>query len=330
MNNFLLRRHLPHTDITHTQITKVEKLQDKPNIRRAVREVVNRASPTMVDDAFSDIANDMHIIVCGSPRVGKSTIVNAICGKQVAVSREGFASVTQTITPYTMEGEVNTGLKIVRYKYTFWDTPGFESWDKNDIKSKVKEIIDKPEKKPLCMIFCASPSTFVEPEQLNWLLNLCINKRHIFCALVCTKKYGGQPKDCDAVLKAFNALLSKYANNEAPRVENDISFYGNIGLCAAVNSEPYVSVNNQVLPPCGVNELIHGIMSSLVDEEVINWCMLVLENQGFWEGFGEKMNGFSGKLKGKVKSAFKELLTGKKNKKVKTKPSTFYVASNDQ
>ncbi len=122
MHNFLLRRHVPHTDIT-----KVEKLQRKPNIRQAVREVVNRANPTLVDDVFSDIANDMHIVVCGSPRVGKSTLINVICGKQVAVSREGFASVTQTITPYTMEGEVNTGLKIVRYKYTFWDTPGFES-----------------------------------------------------------------------------------------------------------------------------------------------------------------------------------------------------------
>lgn len=222
----------------------------------------------------------MNIIICGSPRVGKSTLINAICGQKVAEAKEGLASVTQAIKCHTMNGCIDTGSSNITYAYNFWDTPGFESWEKNNIRSKLEEMIKKPEFKPVCMIFCAAPGTFVNLIQLDWLLNLCIKEKHIFCALVCTNKYAGQTKSLNAVLDTYHNLLLKYVN-EPPRVENDIRIYGHIGLSASVNSEPY-QMEEKVLPKSGINELIHAIMESLADDKVLEFIFAVMKNKGFW------------------------------------------------
>lgn len=234
----------------------------------------------MVDQIFKALSNDMNIIVCGSPRVGKSTLINAIYGQEVAEAKEGLDSVTQAIRCYTIEGCIDTGSSTIPYAYNFWDAPGFESWGKNYVRSQLKEIIEKPQSKPVCMIFCASPGTFVNLTQLDWLLNFCIKENHIFCALVCTNKHAGQTRSLNAVLDTYNNLLSKYAN-EPPRIENDIRIYGNIGLSASVNSAPY-EMEEMVLPKSGVNELIYGIMESLAGDKVLEFVFAVMENKGFW------------------------------------------------
>jgi GTP-binding protein EngB required for normal cell division len=298
---------------------------DKPvDLRNKIRTILQGASSNMVEEISTGLFRDLHIVVCGSPRVGKSTLINVMCGKQVAKAKEGLTRVTEIIECYTLEGPRNTGPNAINYKFNFWDTPGFEAWDKGNIKTKVKEIIETPESKPLCMIFCASPGTFVDLTQLDWLLKLCINKKHIFCALVCTNMYAGQTKARQAVLDAFNELLSKYSD-DPPRIENDISFYGNIGLCAAVNSEPYIDEDRNK-PALGTNELILGIMESLVDEEVLKWCFVVLENEGFWNNCHHKVSGFFDKAKDTNKIIKK--LFGKKNKAKKKDSSTFYIRDN--
>jgi hypothetical protein len=58
---------------------------------------------------------------------------------------EGLALVTQTINCCAMEGNYNTGSDTIYYKYNFWDIPAVESCKKGNIRSKVKEIIEKPE-----------------------------------------------------------------------------------------------------------------------------------------------------------------------------------------
>ncbi|CAF1240610.1 unnamed protein product [Adineta steineri] len=284
-------------------------------VRKEMQSILFDAKDQMVDDVFNGLLEDTNIIVCGSPRVGKSTLINSICGREVAEAREGLASVTQSISCYTKEGVCNSESGPKNYKYTFWDTPGFESWEKNDIRSKVKSIIEKPDAKPICMIFCASPTTFVDLTQLEWLLDLCINKKHIFCALVCTNKYAGPLKSRRAVLETFNKLLLKFVDNP-PREENDITFYGNIGLCASVNSEPY-ELDDNILPISGVNELIYGITESLVDEHVLNWCLVVLENKGFWDKCQQKVTS-----KVKIVKNFFHWINVKKSKVKKSNCST--------
>lgn len=264
---------------------KNDKYKIKTTMRQAIMDSIEEMSP----EVFYNVAKDMHIIICGSPRVGKSTLINAICGREVTVTGVGLSPITQTISPHTTEGECRIESRTIHYKYTFWDTPGFESWEKQNIRSNIKEIFKTPEFKPLCMIFCASPGTFVDLSQLEWLLDFCIKEKHIFCALVCTNKYAGSVKSRRAVTNDFKRLLSKYVENP-PREdkENDIVYYGNIGLCTSVNSEPYED-DDRVLPPTGVNELVYGILESLVDEEVIKWILLVLENKGFWDTAQQKV-----------------------------------------
>ncbi len=35
-------------------------------------------------EVVDNLTRDVHIVVCGSPRVGKSTLINAICGREVS------------------------------------------------------------------------------------------------------------------------------------------------------------------------------------------------------------------------------------------------------
>ena len=270
------------------------------SIRKQMQNALKESSETMVDDIFNDLSNDMHIIVCGPPRVGKSTLINAICGVKLARAQEGIDSVTQSIQCYRKQGQIDTGSQIVNYQYNVWDTPGFESWQSKSIKEKIKEILSKPETKPVCMIFCASPNSFADTEQLEWLLDLFINEKHIFCALVCTDKYSGQKKKVDALLNTYDRLLNKYVDQPA-KTTNDVTFYGNVGLTACVNSEPYEDSQGNILPTEGVNELIQGILESLVDEKVIQWCLVVLENQDFWKNSQQKIERFFDGVKGKMK-----------------------------
>ena len=61
-----------------------------------MRSILAESSEHMVSDIFKQVAGDMHVIVCGSPRVGfKSTLINALfCGRlEVAPAGEGLASV---------------------------------------------------------------------------------------------------------------------------------------------------------------------------------------------------------------------------------------------
>jgi hypothetical protein len=91
-------------------------------------------------------------------------------------------------------------------------------------------------------------------------------------------------------------------------------------LCAAVNSEPYED-DDRIVPTSGINELIYGIMESLTDEQVLNWCLIVLENKGFWDDMHQKFTGLADGAEGKLK-AIKKFIS-RKIKKNKIKKPTY-------
>jgi hypothetical protein len=131
------------------------------------------------------------------------------------------------------------------------------------------------------MIYCASPGSYANLEQLTRLLKECMDQ-HIFCALVCTNKWAGGDEQLDAVMGDFQRLLESY--HAKTREENGIIFFGNMGLCTAVNSERFVIKSaNMIYEQSGVDELILGIMESLDDEKLVQWCMLAFENKKFWK-----------------------------------------------
>ncbi|CAF3731140.1 unnamed protein product [Adineta steineri] len=178
-------------------------------------------------------------------------------------------------------GSIENDFETINYEYNFWDTPGFQSWTQDDIRRSLENILKKPKSYILCMIFCASPGSYLNTEQLDWLLQECMG-RQIFCVLVCTNKWGGQKKQRDAVVQDFQRLLTKY--HTKTREEDGVIYYGNMGLCTAVNSETYEDEDSgKLFQQSGINELIFGIMESLDNDKVVQWCMLAFENKPFWK-----------------------------------------------
>ncbi len=202
-------RHEKHKPISELSIqeqvtwrrTKTQSFEDahQPSVSQHLADGYQRVTSKISDvgaDATRDpvvrrdISNtfkEINIVLCGSPRVGKSTLINATCQKQLAKAMPGIDSCTNRISRYHLKGEKTLGSETINYDYNFWDTPGFENWSQDDIRNRLEGILKKPKSDILCMIYCASPGSFANREQLSWMLDEC-TKRQIFCALVCTNK----------------------------------------------------------------------------------------------------------------------------------------------
>jgi ribosome biogenesis GTPase A len=61
-----------------------------------------------------------NILLCGSSRVEKSTLINAICQKQLAKSNATLNSLTNKIDRYSYE---YSNRQII-HQTVIWDTPG--------------------------------------------------------------------------------------------------------------------------------------------------------------------------------------------------------------
>jgi hypothetical protein len=77
--------------------------------------------------------------------------------------------------------------------------------------------------------------------------------------------------------------------------ENEITYYGNIGLITMVNSIPYSNRRTGLYRPIsGVNTLIYGIMKSLNEDQLLGWCYTLMENDGFWSQMQTQIQDFFG------------------------------------
>ncbi|CAF1048169.1 unnamed protein product [Adineta ricciae] len=230
-----------------------------------------------------DNLRQTNLLLCGSARVGKSTLVNAICQRKLTKTSASLNSISKSVERYSYEC---TDGKTV-HETVIWDSPGIESWNEDDVRSYMATLIEQTQ--PLCMIYCASPGSFAILEHVAWLLSECY-KKNIFCALVCTNMWAG--KNRQVVVNEFRRLVQSVHPNIKPTEEDGVIYYRNVALVTMVNSREYVDEEFGVRKdPSGVNELIFGIAKCLNRDFMFAWFRTVSQNTSFWKKMSSKLSG---------------------------------------
>jgi GTPase SAR1 family protein len=234
------------------------------------------------------MAKEFNIVVCGSARVGKSTLVNALLGKEVAKTSNSLCSITDQMERYILNGGYNEASNSNEYSITLWDTPGIESWTKEHVQEHISNIM--MQSKPVFMIYCASPGSFARTDYIKWITETCI-KSNIYCAFVCTNKYCGGSQKRAQLLDEFHLLLTEY--QPMTRNENNVKYYGNVALCTSVNSIPFENEDFGITKDVeGINELLFAITTSLKDDKLAAWCYTIADNQSFWSTMTDHLSVF--------------------------------------
>ncbi len=252
--------------------------------------------PTVVNQVIERL--EFNIVLVGSPRVGKSQLINALCGgKKLAQTSSSLNSCTKKIERYVLETDKTQTPDLPACKVNFYDTPGIESWVDDAGKQRMLELIEETD--PVCVIYCASPGCFADLSQLRPVLNKCKEKR-VVCALVCTNMwFGNRQGDVirefeNELFQTFGSRDDKYSDQPHPLKPHKVTFFGDAALCTMVNSVEYSDLNwsTESKPVQGVDELIHGVMELLNEEKLQGWCTVVLNRRSYWEKIHDKANGF--------------------------------------
>jgi small GTP-binding protein len=226
------------------------------------------------------------ITVCGASRVGKSTLINALIGKQLANTSSSLNSCTTSITEYVLERNIDINDQRSNYTIKFWDTPGIETWTESNVRSYLITLMQNTN--PVCIIYCVSPATFADMSQVKWFVEQCMH-RNIFVALVCTNMFTGNR--CPLVMQQFVDLLTSINPSFERYKDGNIEYFGQKALCTKVNSKPYIDEDWGITKePTGIEELIFGIARCLNGEQQLFWLQAVSQNQRFWTSMGQYVN----------------------------------------
>lgn len=238
-----------------------------------------------------------NIILIGSPRVGKSQLINALCnGENKAVTSPSLDSCTKRVSCYYLEDNQQQTPGVKPFRINFYDTPGIESWTDDNGKNTMFKFIE--DKDPICVMYCAAPGSFANLSQIRPVLKFCKDKQ-IFWAFICTNMWSNNNRETvihefENELKIFGTGTEKTFRQPHSSKPHKVTVYGNSALCTMVNSIEYSDpdFSSMTKPVQGVDELIHCIMEALDNEKLLGWCNAVLNRRTYWEKLSQKTSGF--------------------------------------
>ncbi|CAF0892990.1 unnamed protein product [Rotaria sordida] len=302
MNSYFERIKLPpNEELVNTSTTQT--IQTKESAVSSLRGKTSQIQENLCKNYYPTEVNHIreklqfNIILMGSPRVGKSQLINAICnGENKAETSPSLNSCTKEVTCYCLEDNQEQIPGVKPFQVNFYDTPGIESWENKGGETTMLKFIE--EKDPVCVIYCAAPGTFADLSQVRPVLKFC-QKKHIFWVFVCTNMWSNASRkdvirDFEKELAIFGEGIEKFFDQSHSSIPHKITVFDNNALCTMVNSIEYYDpeYSSERKPVQGIDELIYCIMEALDNEKLLGWCNAVLYRRSFWEKFNQKVSGF--------------------------------------
>ncbi|CAF2153326.1 unnamed protein product, partial [Rotaria magnacalcarata] len=157
----------------------------RSSIERIPKRDVQKYLHTVLEKSFD-------ILLMGSPRVGKSTLINAILKKDLAKTSAGRNTCTSVMASYEYEESYTSSIggpgcsnchqlpsggppmtssaddfspTTSTCSIRIWDAPGIEDWIKLDVAKHIQTLVD--EKNPICLIYCTSPGSYANVEHIK-------------------------------------------------------------------------------------------------------------------------------------------------------------------
>lgn len=224
---------------------------------------------------------DFQIMMFGPPRVGKSTLINALVGKKVAATSGRISACTGEVGHYAVE--VRSADALDRKVVTFWDTPGFEDWDYATFSRVVGERLAAPAHL-VCAFICFAPGSFARVERIGGFCERLVSSG-IYVALVQTNMYSGSLDQQEASFAEMLGVARGTLGDSVEECDSCHRFAG--GMCARVNAAPFShrlpNWEVETLPPENMELLIRGVCLGLKDESLIGWFLAILQNRSFFE-----------------------------------------------